>query len=150
MALVNEALMKLAADAVKNAVMTVDYNGYGAANASGQLYNSIQSVPTDRGFDVVATGPAVKYVGTLRYGRRPGTTPPVSAILKWMDVKGVATDVTGSKRTGVAWAIAKKIGKEGNVVTRNNLAPTVIWNDAVDQITEAVAAQMAGAIIEAV
>ena len=144
------AVMESAKAATIEAVQTVVYNGIAPANATGNLANSIAVVPTPVGFDVVATGEAARYVGTLRYGRRPGGAVPIVKILAWMDAKGVAAEVTGSKRKGVAFAISRKIMKEGNVVHRRNMAPTNIWDGAVQKIQTEVAGYLANLIVKAV
>lgn len=149
MALVSEATMQLATDAVKEAVLTVPYNGIAPANASGQLANSIVSVPNVDGFNVVATGEAARYVMTLRYGRRPGKYPPPGVILQWMDVKGIAVSLPQNRRRGIAFAIGRKMQQSGNYIYRNNLTPTAIWDGAVEKITKAVAADVVSMIVRA-
>lgn len=44
-------------------------------------------------------------------GRPKGQMPPVEAIEKWVIQKGIAS--AGIQASGIAWAIAKKIAKEG-------------------------------------
>lgn len=55
------------------------------ANATGRLHDSVQSELYEDGIRVTA----LAYVEQLIYGRRPGTYPPVTAIEKWMETKGL-------------------------------------------------------------
>tara|TARA_R110000787_G_scaffold196468_4_gene307860 strand:- start:513 stop:977 length:465 start_codon:yes stop_codon:yes gene_type:complete len=51
-----------------------------------------------------------KYTEQLVYGRRPGTLPPVSVIKKWIEDKGITSNLS---TTSLAWAIAMKIKRDG-------------------------------------
>ena len=44
-------------------------------------------------------------------GRKPGRMPPVSDIIAWIEAKGIQPE--NGTVEGLAWAIAKKIAKEG-------------------------------------
>lgn len=121
------------------AVTTVVYNGIAPANATGQLAQSISLKDSANGFQVVVTGPAAAYVGTLRYGRSPGKPVPVAAIENWMAAKGIS----GGRK--VAFAIAKGIEKKGTTAYR--MAPTIIWDGV---ITPDVISKLGLAFAEAV
>lgn len=117
----------------QESVRTTNYNGIGPANASGRLADSIAyRLMPNAGIDVVVTGEAAKYVGTLRQGRGPtvseGDGKLRPAIREWLDVKGIGNP---DQREGISYAITKTIHKEGNLVHRNGLAPTNIWNGLV-------------------
>lgn len=133
--------------ATVNAVQTVVYNNIAPANASGQLAQSISWIETNTGAAIVATGPAAKYVGTLRYGRKAGKLPPVRAIRDWMDVKGIATNEEPKVRDRIAWAIAIKMKNEGNYVLRNNMTPTVIWDGVITELSQGLADAVASGIV---
>ena len=50
------------------------------------------------------------YSEQLAKGREPGKMPPVSQIERWVNAK---LGISGSEATSIAWAISKKIAKEG-------------------------------------
>lgn len=70
-----------------------------------------------RSLEVVQDGLSIKLIGNkyaeqLEYGRRPSAKmPPIEAIIKWVQDKGIESEIR--KATGIAWAIAKKIQKQG-------------------------------------
>ena len=79
--------------------------------ASGDFANSLQ---------VIANGEnSVKLIGNdyavqLEQGRGAGTFPPIKAIEKWIEDKGVfATVLNDIKLSSLAFLIARKIAKEG-------------------------------------
>jgi hypothetical protein len=75
-------------------------------NASGEwLQNVGISVVDDSG-----TIDARAYSEELAKGRKPGKLPPVKQIEKWVNVK---LGLSGNEAKSVAWAISKKIEKEG-------------------------------------
>lgn len=133
----------------QESVRTTNYNGIGPANASGRLADSIgYRVLENGGIDVVVRGEAAKYVGTLRQGRGPtvaeGDGKLRPAIREWLEVKGIGNP---QEREGISYAITKVIHKEGNLVHRNGLAPTNIWDGLVSpevlkQYAAVVAAQL--------
>jgi hypothetical protein len=120
------------------AIQTVNYNQIGPANATGNLAANIATVPNEYSlFDVVAINSAAPYVRTLIDGRKPGKgiPSPSTTILPWMDAKRIALDQNPKKRLSIAWAIAIKIKKEGNVVTRLGLAPTPLFDGMIATAT---------------
>ncbi|MFN7949438.1 MAG: hypothetical protein U0Z53_29045 [Blastocatellia bacterium] len=50
----------------------------------------------------------------VEYGRRPDRKqPPTDAILRWMGVKGIGRGLKDYQQRGLAFVIARKIGREG-------------------------------------
>ena len=117
----------------QKALLTVNYNGFGPANASGNLARSITYRETVHGYDIVATGTAARYVSTLRYGRRPGGYVPPAKIRQWIDDKHLFSGADDKKKNQIAYLIARRIQKMGNIVNRRNLSPTDIWNGLVNE-----------------
>ena len=75
-------------------------------NASGEWVDSIETSAVNnigkiRGRD---------YTEYLKNGRKPGKMPPIAAIEKWVQVK---LGLRGKQALSAAFAIAKKIAKEG-------------------------------------
>lgn len=54
---------------------------------------------------------APSHIQFAKYGRGPGTPPPVDPILKWIQRKGIVTDQ--KEQLGTAFAISKSIGNNG-------------------------------------
>lgn len=57
-------------------------------------------------------------VNALETGRKPGKRPPISAIRQWIEDKGIFTSESDSRKNGIAYVIAKKIGEEGTQLFR--------------------------------
>ncbi len=75
-------------------------------NASGEWLNSLEIQIGDdsgkiRGRD---------YSKQLAKGREPGKLPPIHQLERWVNVK---LGISGPEATSIAWAISKKIAKEG-------------------------------------
>jgi len=51
-----------------------------------------------------------KYTEQLVYGRSAGTMPPIAPLEKWVNAK---FGIGGTQAKNIAWAVAKKIEKEG-------------------------------------
>jgi len=51
-----------------------------------------------------------KYTEQLVYGRSAGTMPPIAPLEKWVNAK---FGIGGPQAKNIAWAVAKKIEKEG-------------------------------------
>lgn len=108
------------------------------AVASSQLLNSvtISSMQASTDSAVMTVGSSSPYAAYVEYGRRAGSKPPpMQAIFEWMTMKGMEADHRA------AYAIAKKIGKDGippkRVFQRGVeraepqialIAPTIIYN----------------------
>lgn len=78
-------------------------------SATGKSRNSLSVVEYDKGVKLVSS---FKYFAVLETGRRPGKMPPVNPIVDWIYARGLQKE-TDAKTRGFAFAIAKKIGKEG-------------------------------------
>lgn len=52
----------------------------------------------------------MNYTYWLAHGRSSGTMPPISALIPWVNAK---FGIGGSEAVSIAWAVAKKIEKEG-------------------------------------
>lgn len=85
-------------------IRTTKVTRFGSVNASGKLAASVESRPTPKGYEVVLFG----YAYYLVYGRKPGQPPPVDPLKQWAASKGL--------NTGIAYAIANKISKEGTTI----------------------------------
>ena len=96
-----------------NAIQTVNYNGYGPANATGKTALQIYWRPTERGVDLI--GPT--HVLTLVHGRGPtvGNGPGVlrPMIREWLDAKNIGEP---DERNSISFAITKSIHKKGTTL----------------------------------
>lgn len=72
-------------------------------------------------------------------GRRPGRMPPVENILGWVQARGIQPLQRNMTQTSLAWAIAKKIAREGTN-TENHLPiyEQVLTPERIDEIISAV------------
>lgn len=75
-------------------------------NATGQWLNSLEA----RSNNGIGEIWGMDYTYWLANGRKPGTAPPVSALMPWVNAK---FGVGGNEARGIAFAIAQKIKKEG-------------------------------------
>ncbi|NCA93502.1 hypothetical protein EOM82_09830 [bacterium] len=78
-------------------------------SATGKSRNSLRIVEYDKGVKLVSS---FKYFAVLEAGRRPGKMPPTKPIEDWIYARGLQKE-TDAKTRGFAFAIARKIGKEG-------------------------------------
>ena len=97
-----EILNKIKTDIEAN----IDASG---VSATGKSRNSLRIVEYDNGVKLVSS---FKYFAVLEAGRRPGKMPPTKPIEEWIYARGLQKE-TDAKTRGFAFAIAKKIGKEG-------------------------------------
>ena len=73
---------------------------------------------------------AEPYLINVDQGRRAGAKPPpVSPILKWIDLKGITPKDKDMSKRGLAFAIAKSIGNKG-------IKPTYVIQKARDKILQ--------------
>lgn len=95
--------------------------------ASGALVNFTTSITQDdKWFSIVFNLP--DYWKYVENGRRAGKQPPLEAILNWITVKPIVPRPTRGRVPStkqLAFAIARKIGKEG-------IAPTHALNDTIN------------------
>lgn len=76
--------------------------------ATGRTSGMLRIQPTESGFQLIGW----KYSGTYEEGRKPGGMPDVDAIITWMQAKGIGIN-DRDQLTRYAWAIARKIAKQG-------------------------------------
>jgi hypothetical protein len=95
------------------AIQTVNYNGYGPANATGKTAASIYWRQTKAGIDIM--GP--DYVLTLVHGRGPtvanGNGVLRAKIREWLDAKGIGEP---DKRNSISYAVTRNIHKKGTTL----------------------------------
>jgi hypothetical protein len=75
-------------------------------NATGQWLDSLEVVA--KGSDGIIRGQS--YTEFLAKGRPAGSLPPIAPLTKWVTAK---FGVGGKQATSIAWAVAKKIQREG-------------------------------------
>lgn len=75
-------------------------------NATGQWLNSLEA----RSNNGIGEIWGMDYTYWLANGRKPGTAPPVSALMPWVTAK---FGVGGNEARSIAFAVAAKIKKEG-------------------------------------
>jgi len=80
---------------------------------TGMLMNSGKVEKVESGVNVVFDAP---YAKNVEFGRDPGIMPPVEEIQRWAERRGIIERRGKGKRgspTGVGYAIAKKIQRDG-------------------------------------
>lgn len=110
--------------------------------ASGELIRSIKGEVKieNEGYSAVLN--VADYYKYVEYGRRKGgKMPPVSAILKWVEVKPVIPRENGISKEQLSWAIAKKIQRDG-------IEPTHAMGDANDLTFRAFESKLRKALTE--
>lgn len=75
-------------------------------NATGQWIDSLIPMVVNGNGEIWG----MDYTYWLANGRKPGTAPPVSALLPWVTAK---FGISGNEAKGIAFAVAKKIKNEG-------------------------------------
>lgn len=75
-------------------------------NASGKWLSSLEGRAVNGNGEIWG----MDYTYWLANGRKPGTAPPVSALIPWVNAK---FGIGGNEARGIAFAIAAKIKKEG-------------------------------------
>lgn len=75
-------------------------------NASGKWLNSL-SVEASDGKGIIK---GIDYTYYLANGRAPGNMPPIQPLVEWV---GYKFGITGNEARSAAFAIAKKIAREG-------------------------------------
>ena len=97
-------------------------------NATGDLRQSIQAVPNVSVTDGIFTYKLIlaDYYEYVDEGRKAGKQPPIKDIIKWVRVKAALGGLDVTKNVeGVAFAIARKIGKFG-------IKPSNFFSDVVN------------------
>ena len=75
-------------------------------NATGQWLNSLEARAVNGNGEIWG----MDYTYWLANGRKPGTMPPVSALIPWVNAK---FGISGKEGLGIAFAVATKIKNEG-------------------------------------
>ena len=75
-------------------------------NATGNWIESLEARAVDGNGAIYG----LDYTYWLQNGRAPGAMPPVSALIPWVNAK---LGKSGREGVSIAWAVAKKIQKEG-------------------------------------
>lgn len=110
--------------------------------ASGELIRSIKGEVKIENEVYSAVLNVADYYKYVEFGRRKGgKMPPVSAILKWVDVKPVIPRENGISKEQLSWAIAKKIQRDG-------IEPTHAMGDANDLTFRAFESKLRKALTE--
>ena len=95
--------------------------------ASGKLLNSFsyKIIEDTQGLLSLGLFSDVDYAEFVDKGRSPGRMPPVRSIERWIKVKGIGDS---TKRKGMAFAIARKIGRFG-------IKPTPFIKPVLDKVS---------------
>ena len=76
---------------------------------------------------------------TYLAGRKAGMMPPIENIKRWIETKGIRPIADKMTTTGLAWAIAKKIAREGtNEVNHLKIYEQIITPHRIDEIIKRV------------
>lgn len=97
---------------IQNNIRTKNVTKYGPMNASGTMANSLGYNWDGSTLVIYSTE---KFFTVLETGRKPGKQPPTDPIRKWIESKGIATDISSKS---LAYLIARKIGREGSLLHR--------------------------------
>lgn len=87
-----------------------------------------------------------KYAGTYDEGRKPGGMPPVSAILAWIEAKGLTFDKPGQAEH-YAYAIARSIAIKG---TRRYREHADVWATPIQNMRSDLASRATKYLADAV
>ncbi len=103
------ALSVFLQDIADDVLLRIEGGGY---NASGAMKRSIGTEVVE---SIATTGTlfAADYWRYIGNGRGPGKMQPISPLVQWAKDKGKAD--TEKAATGLAWAVAKSIAKEGSL-----------------------------------
>jgi len=90
------------------------------SDASGELTESMAFVVRSKNSKVEMDFSMLDYYEFVDEGRKPGKQPPINSILKWLSLplvrdklSGGLSDAEVSNPEGLAFQIARKIGREG-------------------------------------
>ncbi len=82
--------------------------------ASGALLDSISVIVKELTGGWTIEGWALDYSRWVNNGRRAGTMPPISALLDWMQERGIGSDLKKEyQRRGLAFVIGRSISRKG-------------------------------------
>ena len=79
------------------------------ANASGDLADSVRYEVTNSSLKIYANN----YIYYLMFGRKPGKRPPREVIVKWIQDKGIQSDIPVNS---LAFLIQRAIGQNGTTL----------------------------------
>ena len=103
-------------------------------NATGKTSQSLEAKTTDSTMIILGR----KSFTWVEQGRRPGTPPPFSPILEWVEAKGIG----GNNPVAMAWRVVNKIAKSGSVTfsgaDRRKIFTDLITDQRVDSIVSQV------------
>ena len=117
-----DILDKLGASVIQKAKENLEKNG---SISSGTLYESLTYEVRGDLDNLVLSFSAEDYADFVENGRRPGKYPPISAIQRWCQLKGIPQ--------GAAFPIARKIFKFG-ITPKPFLKPAV--DDSIDELVK--------------
>lgn len=81
-------------------------------NNTGTLIESVRVDLVETLTGVVLIASNLDYGQYVNDGRKPGTMPPIEALEKWIEQRGIASDE--DEVNSIAWAIAIAIKKQGS------------------------------------
>jgi hypothetical protein len=122
-------------DRLKADIKTKRVTRFGAVNASGKLYDSVNHKVTNNGETLRVY--AEDYIYYLVHGRKNGKRPPKQAIRDWIDAKGITPD--GISKDSLAFLIARKIGESGTTIYQqggSDLVSDIITDELVIQVKQ--------------
>lgn len=126
-------IKKLRTDLIKK------YNELGM-KASGEWEKQLEAVIEITETNLKATLYGLDYTEYLVKGRTPGKFPPMEAIRKWIDDKGI-TPYDNITKDQLAFLIARKISREGTEYFKQggtDLIDAVITTERIREIVEIV------------
>lgn len=127
----NNSIIKDEIEALLDDIRRV-YNNSGK-RASGEFEKSLKATYSDN--------KAIIEGSPFLAGRRAGMLPPVQAIKKWIEDKGIKPIKDNISTTSLAWAIAKKIAKTGtNKENHLKIYEQVITPQRIDKIIQKISA----------
>jgi hypothetical protein len=95
--------------------------------ASGEWEQDLSNSIDETGGKYIAKIEGANYTYWMEHGRKAGKFPPIAKIRKWIDDKGIQTDLN---KNSLAFLIARKISREGtrhrpgivsDVLTQNHI-----------------------------
>lgn len=112
----------------KDLVVKYDQLGF---RASGDWERSLSNSINETGGGYHAAIEGANYTYWMEHGRKAGKFPPRSAILKWIEDKGIIAE--GISKNSLAFLIARKIANEGTKI-RPGIVSDVITQDRINQL----------------
>lgn len=99
--------------------------------ASGDWEKSLENEVIEGSGKYTGTISGANYTYWMEHGRKPGKFPPRSAILKWINDKGIIAE--GISQNSLAFLISRKIANEGTKV-RPGIVSDVITQQRVQEL----------------